>query len=138
MNKVWIVAGIVLCFALLLGAWVFLGDFSNFAKRLGSEGKDIALGDQNSIIGTWILEESSETITFLSNGGYSSTIEYYGAGTYAFKGEVLELTVQVGGSNGDSAYAEGKITFNYDFFDDNTLILTNVESGDSQVFAKQE
>ena len=138
MNKVWVVAGVVLCFVLLLGAWLFLGDFGNFAKLLGEEAKDATLGEQNNLIGTWLLDSSDDSIAFLSNGGYSSTMVRYGAGTYVFEGDVLVLTVQVGESNGDSAFAEGEVTYDYDFLDDTTLVLTHIESGAREIFTKQE
>ena len=138
MSKAYVVAGIVLCFILLLITWLFLGDFGNFAKRLGEGAKDAALGEQNKIIGTWFVNTSDDSITFLSNGGYTSTMMHYGAGTYIFEGDALVLTIQVGEPNGDSAFAEGEVTYNYDFLDDSTLVLTHVESRVSEIFIKQE
>jgi hypothetical protein len=137
MNKVWIVAGVILCIVLLLGAWVFLGDFSNFAKRLGSEGKDIALGDQNTIVGTWVLNGTDCSITFLSNGGYTSTLRHYGAGTYFFEDGTLVFNIEISEINGDSEFTVSEMIFDYDFFDDNTLILIDNEDGTSEVFKKQ-
>jgi hypothetical protein len=72
MNKIWILVGIILFICFLLGAWVFLGEFNLFSKKIGEGSKDIVLPDKTKIIGTWETQYNSSDRDFIGlNGIYS-------------------------------------------------------------------
>lgn len=52
MQKIFILAGVVLLFVLLLTAWLFIIDFNIFAETLGEGAKEAALDEKSRFIGT--------------------------------------------------------------------------------------
>ena len=51
--KIYLVAGAVLLFVFLLGAWIFIVDFGNFAEDLGEGAENLAVNQKSKFIGIW-------------------------------------------------------------------------------------
>ena len=78
MKKIFILAGAVLLFVLLLTTWLFVIDFSDFAKSLGDKTKDTGTDEKSKFIGTW------ETAYFESDErffGYNGIYKFSSDGT---------------------------------------------------------
>lgn len=72
MNKIWILAGIIIFISFVIGAWLFLGEFNIFSKELGEGSKHIVLSEKTKIIGTWETDYNSSDNEFVGlNGVYS-------------------------------------------------------------------
>ena len=52
MNKTWAFTLIIVCGVLVLTAWLFVGDFGDFAKSLGEASKNIISDEKTRFIGT--------------------------------------------------------------------------------------
>ncbi len=74
MRKIWILAGIIGILIIVISAWLFIGEFSSFAKSIGKKSEDIVLTEKSKFVGTWISNEDNtpmllgNKVTFFSDG----------------------------------------------------------------------
>jgi hypothetical protein len=78
MKKIFILAGVVLLFVLLLTAWLFIIDFNIFAETLGEGAKEAALDEKSRFIGTWETQYIEVDDRFV---GYSGVYIFSADGT---------------------------------------------------------
>jgi hypothetical protein len=114
MNKILLVAGIIFCCALLLGALFFLGSLGNFAHLLGETSQTLVGDDTDKFIGIWEGEESS-------------SVEYNITAIWTFyQNDVLEITTMYSDDSGDPI---STIRYNYEVNNNELCII--VQYGDN-------
>jgi hypothetical protein len=126
MNKVWVVAGVILFLVLLLGAWLFIVDFGGFSQLLGQKTKEAFRDEILRFVGTWHASEFG-TITFFATQTYRKGID---EGTWKLQNHTLALYKL------DSS--QPFVTYQYSFsMNDTTLQFTEINSADSIVLTRQ-
>ena len=134
MKKIYIVAGIVLLFVLILTAWLFIIDFGGFAQKLGGGAADIASNEKSEFIGTWettYIEDDDRFVGY--NGVYRFSID----GTGSVGG--LTCTWDIENDTLVIDYYGGVSTLTYDYsFENDADILVLTNSNDTLLFIKRE
>ena len=123
MKKIIILAAAVLIFVLLLTTWLFVVDFSNFAKYLGDRTKDTGTYEKSKFIGTWETTYFEEDERFV---GYNGIYKFSADGTGTIGG--LTCTWDISDIKLVIDYYEGVTTIVYDYLfseDYETLALNN-------------
>jgi len=114
MKKIWVLAGIVSLFVIIISLWFFVGKLSNFAYTLGDTSKEVVNDDETKFIGTWATGDGSTGYIFHSDKSFYNSLTGYD-GTWEVKQEELLLTYSTG----------YEVQMNYLFSDnDNNLALT--------------
>jgi len=133
MKKIFIFAGAILLFVLLLTAWLFIIDFSIFAEDLGEGVKEGALDEKTRFIGTWETPYIEGDDRFV---GYNGIYTFSADGTGSIGG--LLCTWDISDGKLVIHYYEGFATLTYDYSfsdDEDTLVLTS--SDGSLTFTKK-
>ena len=126
MKKIILLAGVVGCCVLLLGGFILIGDFGDFAHFIGQETKKIVDGKDDRFIGTWDIENEEEQLIFHSSG----TVSGYMNGKY----ETYEEKLFINASSSDAI-----TTYEYNFYfsdNNNELILSEASIGTSLILNK--
>ena len=132
MKKIFILAGAVLLFVLLLTTWLFIIDFSDFAKSLGEKTKDTGTDEKSKFIGTWETTYFEGDESFI---GYNGIYKFSSDGTGTIGG--LTCTWNINNYTLIINYYEGSSTIVYDyFFSENYELLTLYNSKGSLEFSK--
>ena len=132
MKKILILAAAVLVFVLLLTTWLFVVDFSNFAKDLGERTKDTGADEKSKFIGIWETTYFEEDERFV---GYNGIYKFSADGTGTIGG--LTCTWDISGSKLVIEYYEGASTIVYDYiFSENYEKLTLISSKGALDFSK--
>ena len=120
MKKIFIVAGAIFLFVLLLSAWLFIIDFGNFAQTLGGGVGDILLDEKIKFIGTWETTYLEDDDRFV---GYNGIYMFSSDGTGLIGG--LSCTWDIVDSKLIIRYYEGFATLTYDYsFSDDVITLS--------------
>ena len=122
----------MLLFVLLLSAWLFIIDFSQYAGSIGEGVKDSALEEKTKFIGTWettYIENDERFVGF--NGIYQFNTDgtgLIGAQISAWEIDENRLIIK---------YYEGLSSKTYEYsFSDNDSILILIDSNGALVFTK--
>ena len=120
--KIYLVAGAVLLFVFLLGAWIFIVDFGNLAGDLGKGAENLAINEKTKFVGIWETNYIEGDSRFV---GYNGIYKFNSDNTGTISG--LSCTWDIDDNQLIVHYFGGvrTITYEYDFLDDNTLILSN-------------
>jgi len=111
MKKIFIVAGLVLFISLMLTTWLFVIDFSDFAKNLGKKTEDVGLDEKSKFIGTWKTTYIEGDYRFV---GYNGIYKFHLGGTGTIGG--LICTWDISNNKLVIIYNEGTETLIYDYF----------------------
>jgi len=132
MKKIYIFAGVVCLFILLLTTWLFIVDFSDFAKFLGKEAEESATDEKSKFIGTWktVYIEGDERFV-----GYNGIYKFSSDGSGTIGGLICNWDLKDNKLFID--YFEGSSHLIYDYiFSENYELLTLNNSKGSLVFNK--
>lgn len=132
MKKIFIFAGVVLFFILILTTWLFIVDFSDFAKFLGKEVKESSNDEKSKFIGTWktVFIEGDERFV-----GYNGIYKFSSDGSGTIGGLTCSWVLTENKLVVD--YFEGSQPLIYDYiFSENYELLTLNNSKGSLVFSK--
>jgi hypothetical protein len=133
MKKIFILAGAILLFVLLLTAWIFIIDFNIFAENLSEGIKEGALDEKSRFIGSWETQYIEGDERFV---GYNGMYIFSSDGSGSIGG--LTCTWEISEGKLVIYYYEGITILSYDYSfsdDENKLSLSNTNG--SLIFNKK-
>ena len=132
MKKIFIFAGAVLFFILLLTTWLFIVDFSDFAKFLGKEAKGSTTDEKSKFIGTWktMYIEGDERFV-----GYNGIYKFSSDGSGTIGGLICNWDLKDNNLIIDYYEVSSPLIYEY-IFSENYELLTLNNSKGSLVFNK--
>jgi len=134
MEKIWIVAGIVLLIVLLLGAWVVIFQFGGFANLISDEAKDVIDEDKSKFYGTWESNDAENYPYFL----FGKKMTFFENGTVLIGIFEDEAFYEISNGKLFLSYDDGPTgtSYDYTFSEDNLdLYLTDHYTWDKRVIA---
>ena len=132
MKKIFVFAGAVLLFILLLTTWLFIVDFSDFAKVLGDKTKDAGTDEKTKFIGTWETTYIEGDKRFF---GYNGIYKFSSDGTGTVGGLICSWEIKNSQLIIDLYEYSSKIIYKY-FFSEDFESLTLYDSKGSIEFSK--
>lgn len=133
MKKIYILSGVILLFVLIIMCWVFFGNFSDFANKLGKESGKIPPDEKSKFVGTWETTYYEDDDRFV---GFNGTYQFNTDETGSVGGLISTWDI----SNGKLViyYYECTATLTYDYlFSDNGNKLTLTKSDGTLQFTKK-
>ena len=126
MNKVWLVAGVVLLCVVLLGAWFFVVDLGGFSQFLGKKTKQVIQDEPLRFVGTWNAPGYG-TITFFATQTYRKGVEEE---AWKLRNETLLLY--------EFDQSQPSVLYHYSFSENDTqLQLTDISNAEHIIFMRQ-
>ena len=128
MNKIFLVAGIIIVCLLMLGAWFFVGGLGGWSQLLGEKSKGTYGSEQMKFVGVWYEGAEFGSISFSSTGSFRKSVF---DGTWKLESG----NVQLYGLEGRQYWT----SYTYSFSNDDTLLtLTEPNMHETIVLEKQE
>ena len=123
MKKIYILAGSVLFFVLMLTTWLFVINFSDFAKNLGQKTKDSSLDEKSKFIGTWKTTYFEDDDRFI---GYNGIYKFSLDGTGTVGGLVCSWNLSDNKLIINCLQVDEILKYDYNFYNNyNSLSLNN-------------